>query len=424
MYRHSKLANGIRVVTHDMKERDSAAIGILIGTGGRAEDDRVKGAAHFLEHIVFKGSKKYSCNEIKEQIEGVGGSLNAFTSEERTCFYAKVPAQYAAKAFDVLADMSLNPLIRPADMKKERTVICEEIKMYHDLPQYMVMDLVEGIIWPDHPLGKSLIGTVESVSAMTPRDLLGFHGRHYVGGNVIVAACGKVRQKDIENLTAQLFKNIGRGSRAGFETFTGKQTAARVRFFKKNTEQMHLALGMPGLPDNHPDKYALTLLHIILGGNMSSRLFNELREKRGLAYSISTGVKYLSDTGMFLVRAGVDNRKLCDAVALILKELERICAKGVTRSEFVRGKEYYLGQVLLGMEDTLDHMLWLADTMMSRNRLETLDDIIRNVAQVNPSDIRRVASRILHPDRFNLAVVGPLSAKQENKLRGLLEIRG
>src|SRR3989338_4742148 len=192
MYKKTVLNNGVRIITHDIRDRDSIALGFWIGVGGRYEDDRIKGIAHFLEHVVFKGSKKYSGEEIKRRIEGIGGALNAFTSEEQTCFYAKIPAKHINQTFDVLADMVLHPKITAVDVGKEKTVIVEEIKMYHDLPQYFVLELLDGLIWPGHPLGKNLAGTAETVTRTAPKDLKVFHNQHYAPGNIVIAACGRL----------------------------------------------------------------------------------------------------------------------------------------------------------------------------------------------------------------------------------------
>lgn len=421
MYHKTVLKNGLRIVTHDMKERDSAAVSIWIGAGGRYEDDRIKGAAHFLEHIVFKGSQKYSCDEIKGQIEGVGGNLNAFTAEEQTCYYAKVPAKHVNRTFDVLADMVFHPLIPRSEVQKEKGVIIEEIKMYYDLPQYLVMDMLDELMWPNHPLGKKLTGTVESVSQMTKQDLNRFHRRHYCGGNIVVAACGNVRHQDFVRLVRTKAAKIPKGEVIDFTKADDSQDHPKVKFLRKDIEQMHLALGMLGLKDDHKDKYVLGLLHVILGGNMSSRLFDEVREKRGLAYSISSSVKSLQDTGMFMIRAGVDNKKIVKAVEVILKELTKIKDKGVLKDEFTRAKDYYLGQVLLGLEDSLEHMLWIGESMMSRNRLRTLKDVVEQVKKVKRDDIKRLARHILQENRFNLAIVGPLTDAQEKHLSRLIK---
>jgi predicted Zn-dependent peptidase len=424
MYHKTKLTNGLRVVTHQMKERDSVSLGFWVGTGGRYEDDRIKGAAHFLEHILFKGSRNYSCGEIKERIEGVGGSLNAFTAEEQTCFYAKIPAQYLKRAFAILADMVFHPLIRKKDVVQEKGVIVEEIKMYHDLPQYFVMELLDSMIWPGHPLGKSLAGTQESITGMTERDLRDFHSQYYVSPDVVVVACGQVVHRDFVHMVGQALQHIPHKEPPGFLPFQHTPTSSMIRFHHKPIEQMHLALGMPGFPDDHPARYILCLLHVILGGNMSSRLFDEVREKRGLAYSISSSMKSFKDTGLFLIRAGVDNRKIIDALELILSVLKKIKRNGVARDEFTRAKDFYLGQVRLGLEDTLDHMLWLGESVLTHNRMRTLEEVVKEIKRIRIDDIQRVAIEVLNEQRFHLALVGPIQDKQEGALRDLLGVKG
>ena len=420
MYRKTILNNKVRVITHDMKERDSVVIGIWVSSGGRYEVDNLKGIAHFLEHILFKGSRKYACEEIKEKIEGVGGSLNAFTTEEQTCYYAKIPSQHIEKTLDILADMVIYPLITKKDVGKERGVILEEIKMYHDLPQYFVLELLDEMMWPNHPLGKNLAGTAETVSRITEKDLKAFHRKHYTAGHIVVAACGKIKHEHIVDLVKKKLADAGDSEKVDFLKAQNSQEAPTAQFFGKATEQMHVALGMMGLDENHQDKYALNLLHIILGGNMSSRLFDVVREKKGLAYSISSYVKSLSDTGMFMVRAGVDNHKIVEAMDVILKELRKIKRSGVRPGEFKRAKEYYAGQVLLGLEDTLDHMLWLGDALMTRDEPRTLQEVIEKVNEVTIADIERVAHDILQEKRFNLAIVGPVEETQKKQLSGLL----
>lgn len=424
MYKKTELSNGLRIVTHEIKDRESIAIGLWIGAGGRHEEDKIKGAAHFLEHIVFKGSKKYACEQIKEKIEGIGGALNAFTSEEQTCFYAKIPSKHLNQTFDVLADMVLNPTIATKDVNKEKTVIIEEIKMYHDLSQYYVLELLDGLLWPDHPLGRNLAGTQHTISQMTRKDLKGFHDRCYAPGNVVVAVCGNLKHEQIVRLVKKNLGSIQKKGQWPYVRVDNKQSQARTKFQKRNIEQMHLALGMPGFHEAHKDRYVLSLLSIILGGNMSSRLFVEVREKRGLAYSIGCSSKTLHDTGLFMVRAGVDNKKIVDAVALILKELKKVKLLGVTRGEFTRAKDYLLGQLLLGLEDTMDHMLWIGEAMVAKNSMHTLSRVIKDFERIKMSDIKRVAKAVLDENKYNLAVVGPIEAQQEEKLNRLLGLKG
>ncbi|MCB9771229.1 MAG: insulinase family protein [Candidatus Omnitrophica bacterium] len=422
MYQKTILDHGLRVVTHDMSERESVALGFWVGVGGRYEVDRIKGAAHFLEHMAFKGSAKYSCEKVKMLIEGVGGSVNAFTSEEQTCFYAKFPARHVEKIFDVLSDIVFHPSIHSKDVRKESTVIVEEIKMYHDLPQYYVHELLDELMWPNHPLGKGLAGTPQTVSAMTSQDLKVFHKEHYHSGNIVIAAAGKVSHSQIRGLVDKKFHKIPGGLRSEFLKADNSQKKPKIKIFRKTTEQMHLAIGVLGLESEHKDKYALNLLNIILGGNMSSRLFDEVREKRGLAYSIGSSVKYLKDTGMLMVRAGVDNTKLVNAVDVVIKELAKIKRNGVKIDELQRAKDFYLGQVLLALEDTMDHMLWIGESTLTRDKMRSMAEIIKLVKGVMIEDIKRVAQMVLNEHRYNFAVVGPVDAQQEKQLNRLLGI--
>ena len=422
MYKKTTLNNGIRVVTNNIKDRDSIALGFWVCVGGRYEDDRLNGIAHFLEHIVFKGSQKYSSEEIKMRIEGVGGALNAFTSEEQTCFYAKIPSKHLDQTFDVLADMVIHPKIVAKDVAKEKTVIVEEIKMYHDLPQYHVLELLDELLWPGHPLGKSLPGSSRTVSAITGQDLKKFHRAFYTPGNIVVAACGNLKHDRIVLLAKKKLTKLKTAAKINYTKVTNSQKQPRVKFVKKDIEQMHLALGLPGFDENHKDRYALTLLSIILGGNMSSRLFIEAREKRGLAYSISCSSKTLHDTGLFLIRAGVDNKKVVETIALIIKELNKIKRSGVTQGEFQRAREYLSGQLLLGLEDTMEHMLWVGEGIITKNKVKTRKSVLKELNKIKPADMKRIAKAILNAKRYNLAVIGPVTDQQETQISKLLGV--
>ncbi len=418
MRRITQLPNKIRVVTKECKDRDSASIGVWLAAGGRYEGEDNKGVAHFLEHMAFKGSAKYSCDEIKQLIEGVGGNLNAFTAEEDTCYYAKVPANHLKETFDVLADISFFPKITPKDLEKERAVILEEIKMYHDLPQFHVGELLEALLWPGHPLGQSLAGTSKSVGGMSVAHLKDFKKSHYVPANTVISACGPMKHEELVGWSlAKLGKLTGPLSPSYIPARRSQEVPA-AHLYAKPTEQMHLALGYLAYEINHKDYYVLALLSIILGGNMSSRLFNEVREKRGLAYSISSGIKSLNDTGFFMVRAGVDKTKIVGALDLILKVLAN-AAGGVKEDEFKRAQEYYMGQSLLGLEDTMDQMLWMGGGVISNDQVKSIGDVIKKIKAVTKSDIKRVAKEILNPQRLNVAIIGPMSEAQQKELRAL-----
>ena len=420
MYQKSVLSNNLRLITNQLKDRESVAVGVWVGVGGRFENDAEKGAAHYLEHILFRGSLKYSCNDIKGSIEGVGGTLNAFTGEEQTCYYAKVPTKYFDQTIDILTDMVFFPLIQKNDLERERTIILEEIKMYNDLPQYYVLELLDGLVWPEHPLGKSLAGTKETVGAMTQKGLRAFQRRHYAPDNVVVSVCGNFSHEWLVDFLEDKLGNFSSQKREPCAPFKGKQRASRISLFRKQTEQMHMAMGFPSLRADHPDIYAQAVLNVILGGNMSSRLFDELREKRGLAYSVYSTTKSYDDTGLFMVKAGVDNRKLIEAVELIMKLLKQLRRSGVKNPEFVRAREYFLGQFVLGLEDTMEHMMWMGESMIERDRIRTLGEVVYRVNGLTPDDIRRVAADILQEKKLNLAVVGALTDEQEKGLREIV----
>ncbi len=422
MRKLTELPNHLRIVTEPLKDRDSVSIGVWFSAGGRYEQDADKGVAHFLEHMAFKGSRSYSCDRIKQIVEGVGGSLNAFTGEEETCYHAKVSSRHMEKTFDVLSDISFFPTIRTQDVAKERGVILEEIKMYHDLPQYYVGELLEGLLWPGHPLGQSLAGTVETVGAMQTKGLRDFHGRFYAPQNAVIAACGRIDHDELVFLARRKLSGLKATARITPVSARREQLRPAANLYHKETEQMHLALGYLSFPHNHPDYYAQALLSIILGGNMSSRLFNEVRERRGLAYSVAAGTKSLDDTGAFMVRAGVDNSKIVPALDLILQVLKKTARRGVTADEFRRAKDYYTGQFMLGLEDTMDYMLWIGSVVISNDKVKTLKDVMNKIKAVQMDDLRRVAAQVLALQRLNVAIIGPLTAAQHKDINRIIGV--
>jgi predicted Zn-dependent peptidase len=419
MRRITQHPNKIRIVTREYKDRDSASIGVWVAAGGRYEGKDNKGAAHFLEHMAFKGSARYSCDEIKQLVEGVGGNINAFTAEEETCYYAKVPASHLKQTFDVLADISFFPKLTLKDLEKERTVILEEIKMYHDLPQYYVGELLEELLWPGHPLGQSLAGTSKTVGEMSASHLKNFKNTYYVPANTVISACGSIKHEELVALVRVKLGKLKGPAAPDCIAARHIQEKPAVHLYHKQTEQMHLALGYLAYETNHKDYYVLALLSIILGGNMSSRLFNEVREKRGLAYSVSSGTKSLNDTGAFMVRAGVDNTKIVDALDLILKVLGKAACEGIKEDEFKRAQEYYMGQFLLGLEDTMDQMLWLGGVIISNDKVKSMEDVIKKIKAVTRADIKRVATQILDPSKINVAIIGPMTEAQQKQLKAI-----
>ena len=422
LYKKTILDNGLRIIAYPMPGMQSVALGIWIKVGGRYEAEQFKGISHFLEHILFKGSKKYSCRKIKESIEGVGGSLNGFTSEELTCYLVKMPRRYIGLALKILSDMVINPKFPQKEIEKEKTVIIEEIKMYKDLPQSYVYELLDELLWPNQPLGMTISGTVESVSRIGRGDLSSFKEQYYIPANIVVSVAGKFEYGKLSNSIKNIFRSNGKMKLDRFLPVVERQAQPQLKIFAKETEQTHLALGFHGFSRNHPLRQALALLHIILGANMSSRLFNEIREKRGLAYEIGTQVKHFQDTGVFIVHAGIDNRKINEAVRLILKELEKAKKALATVDEFKRAKEFYLGQLMLALEDTLDHMLWIGESTASLDKAYSLAEIIQEVRKIKREDLREVAQNLFKEKHLNLALIGPLKDSQQ-KLTEQLHIR-
>lgn len=412
MYTKTILNNGLRVISHKMADRGSLAIGVWINAGGRYEDSGNKGISHFLEHMLFKGSHRFSCRQIKESIEGVGGSLNGFTSEELTCYLAKIPAKHVTVAANVLMDMVLNPLLSPKDISKERTVILEEMKMYRDLPQSYVYELLDELMWPNQPLGQPIIGTDKSVNAISKSGLAGFKAGYYTASNMVISAAGNINHKQLVDLCAKIFGSQKAKAKKDFLKAAEHKNGPATRIFTKDTEQTHLALGYHAFNRQHPLRHAQGILHIVLGANMSSRLFNELREKRGLAYEIGTSLKRFADTGAFLVHAGIDNRKVRQALNLIITELERVTTGLIAEDEFRRAKDFYLGQLMLSLEDTMDHMLWIGETTATLDRTYSLADIVREVNKATRDDIRNAARQIFNRANLSIALIGPIKESE------------
>ncbi|MDO8488803.1 MAG: pitrilysin family protein, partial [Candidatus Omnitrophota bacterium] len=396
-------------------------LGIWINIGSRYEMAEQKGISHFLEHLLFKGSKKYSCRAIKESIEGVGGALNGFTSEEHTCYLVKIPHRYLGSALDILSDMVINPCLKPADVEKEKTVVLEELKMYRDLPQSYCHELLDELLWPAQALGSPIIGTVETVNNITRNILRSFQANHYTPANIVISAAGLLDYDLLVKKVSAIFSPLKSSKLNTFLKAQQRQDKPQLKIFHKDTEQTHMALGFHALKRDHPLRHAQAILHIILGANMSSRLFNEVREKRGLAYEIGTGLKRFHDTGVFLVHAGIDNRKVPDCLGLIFQELGKTKKFLVAKDEFRRAKEFYLGQLSLALEDTMEYMLWMGESIACLDKVYSLEQIIKEVNAVCLEDVGVVARDIFKHEIINLALIGPLD-KSEKQIYGKLNL--
>ncbi len=413
MYKITRLDNGIKVVTYSMPRASSAAVGIWVAVGSRYENSAISGISHFVEHLLFKGTRKRSAKDIKQSIEGKGGSLNAFTSDEITCYLCKVLAKDLRLGLDVLADMVSGSLLKENDIKRERGVICEEIKMYLDLPNHHVNELLNELLWPKQPLGRLISGTVETVNRIKRSDIKNHMEKFYIPSNMIVSACGAITHADTLRWCEKYLVKESKKKTLPFQKAKTLQAKPRFNFYHQKTKQSHIALGFHSFSRLHPDRYALDLLNIVLGANMSSRLFEEVREKRGLAYAIRSDVQKHQDTGAFVINMGVENGKASRALDVVLRELDKIHGKEVGEGELNRAKEFFKGQFLLALEESLNHMLWMGEKLLTIKHIPDINEILKKINSVSGRDLKNVAKKIFSSRHLNLAVIGPLSEKEK-----------
>ncbi len=417
MYSKKKTKNGIDVVVSSMPQMNSVSMGIWIGVGGRYESKEESGISHYVEHLLFKGTHKRSTKQLKEAIEGIGGVFNGFTSDEVTCYMVKVPEKYTKLGIDVLSDMVINPKFDPIDLEKEKQVICEEIKMYRDQPAEYVMEVLGSIMWPDNPLGRALTGTLSTVKGFKKEQILKFKESNYHSGNMGFFVVGKTEMDDIFDSVESSFENIQKENKATFVTPKIKQKEPKLKVSKGETNQTHISFGFPMMEQNKKIRFAIKLMNVILGGNMSSRLFEELREKYGLCYDISSSYKRHSDVGEIVIHSGVDTKKTFRSVVAVLDELKKIRDIGVTEDELVRAKEYAKGQMLLSLESTSNRMLWLGDRLMVHKEIPEIADLIKDIDGVTSEDIKTACEDIFRRDRVNLALVGDIKTKERDIIR-------
>jgi predicted Zn-dependent peptidase len=407
-FERTELPGGLRVLTERMPAVRSVALGIWAGVGSRDETPRLAGASHYLEHLLFKGTRRRSARDIAEAMDAVGGETNAFTSKEYTCFYARTLDRDLPLAVDVLVDMLRSSKMAAADVDAERTVILEEIGMHNDAPDDVVHDLFAEALFGGHPLGRPVLGTVDSITAM-PRDAITrYWRRHYVPGNLVVAAAGSLQHDQVVELVAEAFGTTSDGFPIGpREGRREPRVNGGVAVRRKPTEQAHVVLGSRGLSRADPRRFALGVLNVAFGGGVSSRLFQEVREKRGLVYSIYSYAAQYSETGSFSVYAGAAPKRIHDVLAIVRDELERVVADGLTEAELDRGKGHLEGSLVLGMEDTSGRMTRLGKSELTFGEILSVDEVIRRVDAVTDADVRAVAKEVLGTGPRALALIGP-----------------
>lgn len=406
VYNRQVLPNGMVVLTERMPSVKSASIGVWVRVGSRDEAPEVAGVSHFIEHMLFKGTQRRSAQEIAKAIDAVGGTLDAFTSRESTCFYAKVLGEHLPLAIDILADTFLHSRLAPDDIDRERQVILQEIKMVEDTPDDLVHDLFAEAIWGDHPVARPILGQKEIVLRLSQSDIRRHMDRFYRPDCTVIAAAGDIEHDQLMDLVVRAFDGFD-GQSIHCDPPAPVSTAA-MRIEERDTAQLHLCLGMDGLPHAHEDRYAISLLNAMLGGSMSSRLFQEVREKRGLAYSIYSYQASYRDCGLLVVYAGTSPESSSQVVDLIRAECARLRDEPVDPIDLQQAKDQLKGNLLLGLEGTSSRMTRLAKMEIYFQRNHELDEIIAGIEGVSADQFRALAKRILRDEAFAITSVGPL----------------
>ena len=419
------LPNGARVITAPQPDAESVAIGFWVSVGGRHETPAVAGASHFIEHMLFKGTRRRTAKQISQAIEGRGGYLNAYTQEDATCYYARLPHERLAEAFDVLADMYREPKFAPADIDRERGVIVEELRMCRDQPQHVVQEQLMDGLWDGHPLGRPLVGNEKTLRAMTRADLDGFRRRHYQPASTIFAMAGRLDHEIAVELVRAAIGRLPAGRRKTFRQVDRRGSQARFRLARRDIEQVHAAIGFRGFGRNDGRRFTLRLLNSILGENMSSRLFQIVREKHGLAYAVQSSFQLFDETGATVISAGLDRARAADALRLIARETARMREKPVSRGELRRARDYLLGQFRLGLEGTGSQMQWIGDTLLNYGRIVKPDEVLARLMAVTAADIQQLAAELFAPRRTTLSLVVPeKDATDEQTWLGTLQALG
>jgi predicted Zn-dependent peptidase len=410
MFTLNHLASGLPVITAENPGTKSITVMVFAGAGSRYEAQNERGVSHFLEHMFFKGGNKYkNTQEVSAAIDGIGGSFNAFTGKEYAGYYVKVAADQVELACDVLSDMMLHASFPPEEIEKERGVIMEEERMYQDTPMYRAGWDFEEVLFGDHPLGWDTIGTEEVIKGVTQADFKRHRDRLYTPDNVVVTFAGRIDPKASQFLAEQYFGKLGGKRGNNFVPFT-TYGSKKVFLRNKNTEQAHLVLGVPGLGALDPDHYTMKLLSIILGGNMSSRMFLNIREARGLCYYIATEVDSYLDAGSLSTRAGVDQSRLAEAITAIRHEYE-VCAKdGVTDEELKRAKDYLKGKLTLSLEDSEEQAHFFGKQQLLYPKTKSVEEYMVEVDRVTKDKVNALAKRLLKTEELRLVVIGKTDA--------------
>lgn len=400
------LANGIRVVSETVPYAHGVAIGVWIDTGSRDEPERYAGISHFIEHLVFKGTERRTARDIAEELDAVGGELNAFTEKEQTCYYVKVLPEHVEVALDVLGDMILHAALDPPEFEREKNVIIEEIKLHEDTPEDLVHDVLAHTLWPRHPLGRSIIGRPEVIEALQRDEVLAYLRRQYAPSRTVIAAAGNLEHGRLVKLAGRFFGEM-KGEAEARVTSPLEASHEEVSLTRP-AEQVHFCLGMRGYGQCEEERYALGLVDTALGGGMSSRLFQEVRENRGLCYSIGSYTAAHREGGMFAVFASASPETAEEVEDLSRREMAQLAREGLGDAELERAKNQIRGAVLLGLDSMSGRMTRLAKSLLYYDRIIPVDEVVEKITRVTPDEARRVAGEVFGSGEFAYAAIGPL----------------
>ena len=399
--------NGLRIITERMSHVRSVSVGFWVDAGSRCETPEQNGLSHFIEHMLFKGTRNRSAEDIAKSVDSIGGNLDAFTSKELVCFNTKVLDEHLPLAFDVLADLLLNPLFREEDIEKEKGVILEEIKMYADNPDYLVHEIFSSNFWKDHPLGKPILGTRDTVKNFSREMIHQFYSDVYSPQNLLITAAGNLQHRRLVELTQQHFSDFSRNGAAKLQSKPSTHARIALRN-KKELEQVHLCLGVPSYPVPHEDRFSCYVMNTMLGGGMSSRLFQNIRERQGLAYAVFSELNPYRDTGCLSVYAGTSVEAAGMVVELILKEFRDLKENRIPADELRRAKDHLKGSLMLSLESTSSRMSNLARQEIYFKKFFTLDELGESIEAVTEEDVQRIAREFFEPKAIALTILGNL----------------
>ena len=405
------LANGVRIVTRTMPYSRSVSMGVWVDVGARDESVQECGLSHFIEHMIFKGTRRRTAYEIAKEFDAIGGQTNAFTTMENTCYYARVIDSQTETLVDILTDIFVNSVFDPAEIDKERPVILQEIGMVEDSPEEYVHVLSSRNFWGENPLGRSILGPPENIVRFDASIIRGFFNRLYQPDRIVIAAAGNIDHESLVDLVRPVFETIQ--PRDGFPQRIKPQEVSVVTLNRRDLEQMHICLSAPGISVTDPRRYACSLLNTVLGGNMSSRLFQEVRERRGLAYSVYSFVSSHVDTGMFGFYMGVDPKRALESTRVVLDEIDRIKRQSVDSAELKGAKEYTKGSLLLASESADNQMVRCAQNEIHFEDDISLEKILDNIEAVTAENLLKTANELFKSDQMALTLLGPVKDDQQ-----------